>query len=381
MTKIKLRQAILLRVGGESHNITHLYTQSGNSSADGKEIRCYLGTEAGAYQRVHTSLTAKQGKPFTSHTMVQTGEKVVVPRYGKLGVKGKRVGYDQEEGGQSGFAKRSLLKIRTKKQTEGEFLDAVDLESLSEDQKAACRMLARRFNEALDQVSADIIYGDVGGREVTHAGAKFTILDDSWLFAGGKPATPDAEWEHEKGRMGEPRRQREPFRALSADEYEERISVIRGTIPGFAEEGKGLVDLPQGRGKVYPHYPLSPEQIAALGGREIIPTVPDGDCSINAVLESAGLEDRLNEIRAQLAEGARGQHGMKTKEAAKILQPGDWSHSDQMLPLLAELLKIRILVIQANGQQLPIGGEDAERGTVQIFHVAGAIGHYYGSRD
>lgn len=102
MRSYELESPVSLNLGGKVVEMTHLYTQMGNRTRDKSttELRLYLGTKAGAVQRVHTSVTM-QGADTTAHTMVQTGTDVVVP-YGdefvrknqKSKEKPPRVGYD-----------------------------------------------------------------------------------------------------------------------------------------------------------------------------------------------------------------------------------------------------------------------------------------------
>lgn len=190
MLKIRLDRSIQLSVGGEEREITHLYTQKGSPT----EIRCYLGTSEGVYQRVHTSLTynnEEEKAPTKAHTMVQTGENVVVPGDDDVGT---RVGFDtEEEKGKYGFGRR-LLVHRTSSVSVGDWLKADDWDSFTPEQQAACELLAARFNEALDKVCASLV-GDDEPREVDLLPVKYTRLDDIWLFGGARAATPEAEYE------------------------------------------------------------------------------------------------------------------------------------------------------------------------------------------
>lgn len=188
MTKIRLDNPITIIVGGQARVITHLYTQPGNET----EIRCYLGNADGAYQRVHTSLTADAES--TAHTMVQTGDEVTVPQI-KPG--GRRIGFDTSEQQEKGFATRPK-KIRSTKQcTVKDWISADDFGKLSPDQQNGCILIADRFNQALDKVCADVNKGTPEEREVTGITSDFKVLDDEWLFDSGKAATPQAEWAHQ----------------------------------------------------------------------------------------------------------------------------------------------------------------------------------------
>ena len=102
MFKVQLLKPHTLLVAGVQRDITHAYTQVGSPT----EIRCYLGNEEGAYQRVHTSLTIdnrsqedlKEGekKEKKAHTMVQTGKQIAVPGWVTPNTPATRVGLDSE---------------------------------------------------------------------------------------------------------------------------------------------------------------------------------------------------------------------------------------------------------------------------------------------
>lgn len=197
MTKIKLDSPIILHVGGKAREITFLYTQPGNSH----EIRCYLGNNIGAYQRVHTSITLDDHS--SAHTMVQIGENIVIPGYHTSN--SSRIGFDSVEGvlndmphsNQSnnyGFANRKLTVRNKKQSTVKDFLKGVDANDLTQDQLFGCHILASRFNQALDNICSDIMNGEVESRMVTGITSDFTILDDSWLFENNQPATPENEY-------------------------------------------------------------------------------------------------------------------------------------------------------------------------------------------
>ncbi len=189
MIKIRLLRETMLTVGGAPRKIDHLYTQAGNET----EIRCYLGDASGAYQRVHTSLTLD--KEMSAHTMVQTGEEIAVPGYRGPGV---RTGLDTVEGATPGFASRKPKPRSTTQNTVEGWLKGVDFGKMSKDQQNAVLHVATIFNEALDQaltVLPDPVEGAAMGID-----ADFKILDDDWLFEGGKAATPEAEYDAERKR-------------------------------------------------------------------------------------------------------------------------------------------------------------------------------------
>jgi hypothetical protein len=213
MLKIALKaQHITLTVAGKPRAITHLYTQQGRPG----ELRCYLGNTDGAYQRVHTSLTDK----FEAHTMVQTGDEVSVPGWDrekeKKVIVGTRVGYDSTEGvgplvDQPGVGLRNTqvgpgiaargLSIRSKSQTTvGPTLIAHPTE-LTKEESAACLHLASVFNVVLDQVFAELT-GPNGSTAVTGITGDFKVLDETWLFDNGLPATPFNEFKQVRSNVG-----------------------------------------------------------------------------------------------------------------------------------------------------------------------------------
>ena len=152
-------------------------------------------------------------------------------------------------------------------------------------------------------------------------------------------------------------------------------AAIAGIRRGLPEQGRqeGV------RGNIYPGYTLTPAQIAALGGRTVLPTVPDGDCFINAVFESLGRPSNPRVLRAQIANEARGRGLVGHREGDNLLQPGDWSQSDIALTLIAQSLPARITILHANGHTEQIG-PDGARDSVTLVHIPGARPHYYGTR-
>jgi len=209
MTKILLDKTVKLSVGGVEREITHLYTQPGNET----EIRCYLGNEKGAYQRVHTSLTVQEGETPTAHTMIQTGDEVVVPSMDEGRKGGTRIGLNSTEGkkigGKGGYGLENReFSIRSQKQcTVGDWLQGEEWHKLGEEQQQGCYLLADTFNAVLDKVCEDVNKGDPEGREVTGITEDFAILDDDWLFEGKTPATPEAEWKHHEKTKSEAKRE------------------------------------------------------------------------------------------------------------------------------------------------------------------------------
>lgn len=162
------------------------------------------------------------------------------------------------------------------------------------------------------------------------------------------------------------------FHPVNAEEYQQNMELIRENV------GK-TVWQSMVSGFPYEGYLLSNQQVKALRNNRLIPTVPDGDCSINAVLQSLGEERMLNEVRAQLATNAYNDGVVDEEAAQEILQPGSWVHSDVMLPRLAQLLNVQITIIDDNGQATVVGADDADN-EITIYHVQGDIGHYYGSK-
>lgn len=191
MTKIRLDKSIFLTVGGVPREITHLYTQVGNPT----ELRCYLGNDNGAYQRVHTSITVIKNQPMVAHTMVQIGDEISVPTAReKAGA--TRIGFDStEETGKPGFANREFT-IRSKEQCNVQGIAGANWGDMSEEQKRGCTLLATRFNLALDKVCLDIMTGKADERTVTGIGSGFKVLDDSWLFENKDKARPELELAH-----------------------------------------------------------------------------------------------------------------------------------------------------------------------------------------
>jgi hypothetical protein len=185
MTAIKLDDEQPLMVGGQARSITHLYTQT----VEQREIRCYLGTATGAYQRVHTSLT--RDEPMTAHTMVQTGKDVAVP--GWWG-RGTRVGFDSVEKPGEGLRARDLTYRPARQSTVNDELIGEDFLKLSEPAQKGALRLADDFNEVLDRVFRDVMAGGAEEREATGTTVDFVLLDREWIFPDGTPATPEEEW-------------------------------------------------------------------------------------------------------------------------------------------------------------------------------------------
>lgn len=140
--------------------------------------------------------------------------------------------------------------------------------------------------------------------------------------------------------------------------------------------------LEQEGNRIYEDYPLSEEQIECLKekGLKLIPTIPDGDCSLNAVLESLDTRLPLNKLRSTIAEKALAYQLVDKGAADEILQPGNWEYSNVMLKVLAELLNVKIEIIRGDGKAEEITPEGGAQNAVTIFHVQGKIGHFYGSQ-
>ncbi|MDA0182230.1 hypothetical protein OJ997_18130 [Solirubrobacter phytolaccae] len=195
MTKIPLLVKPQLSVGGANRLITHLYTQAGNET----ELRCYLGNDKGAYQRVHTSLTMDDER--TSHTMVQTGEDIAVP--GWMSAPGAtRIGFNAKEGAALGYGNRKLTERDKATSTVKTPAGVGDIQGqahseLSQPELDGSTLLAVRFNRALDDVFKDIFTGTPQEREVKGITADFTILDKEWQSPAHK-GTPEAEF-HSSG--------------------------------------------------------------------------------------------------------------------------------------------------------------------------------------
>jgi hypothetical protein len=163
------------------------------------------------------------------------------------------------------------------------------------------------------------------------------------------------------------------FQPVNAEEYQQNMELIQENT------GKTVWQL-MVSGFPYESYLLSDQQVIALRGNHLISTVPDGDCSINAVLESLGEEGRLNEIRAQLATNAYNDGVVDEEAAQEILQPGNYDYSNVTLLSLAQLLNVQITIIEESGNEVVVGADNAER-RIRIYHVVkNEIGHYYGSK-
>ena len=160
-----------------------------------------------------------------------------------------------------------------------------------------------------------------------------------------------------------------PVREL---DYNAAIAGIRRDLPDQGRQ-EGV------RGNIYPGYTLTPAQIAAIGGRTVLPTVSDGDCFINAVFESLGRPSNPRVLRAQIANEARRRELVDHRGGQNLLQPGDWSQSDIALTLIAQSLPARITILHADGHPEQIG-PDGARDSVTLVHIPGATPHYYGTR-
>lgn len=126
--------------------------------------------------------------------------------------------------------------------------------------------------------------------------------------------------------------------------------------------------------------PLTQQQEADLAETKsrLVPTHQDGDCAINAVFDSRGTIASARVYRHKIAKQGLADGVITREQAETILQPGDWSLSHIMLPILAGILEIRIVIVQGDGRLISVG--QPTRGFVRIFHVDGPKPHYYGSR-
>jgi len=99
-----------------------------------------------------------------------------------------------------GIAARGL-SIRSKSQTTvGPTLIARPTE-LTKEESAACLHLASVFNVVLDQVFAELT-GPNGSTAVTGITGDFKVLDETWLFDNGLPATPFNEFKQVRSNVG-----------------------------------------------------------------------------------------------------------------------------------------------------------------------------------
>lgn len=173
MAKIPLITAIKYSAYGKEHMVTHLYTQPGNET----EIRCYLGTDNGPFQRIHTSLTVKPNETSTAHTMVQTGPELGIPPF--AATTGERVGFDSKETEKGMGFEHRLLTERSKMQcTVKGYIEGKTLEEIGVDNAKVAKDMAVSFNQTLDQVSKDISNGDLDKRGVTWL-SSFNPIDEA----------------------------------------------------------------------------------------------------------------------------------------------------------------------------------------------------------
>lgn len=174
MAKVPLKATFQYKVYGQVHVVSHLYLQKGND----QEIRCYLGTMEGAFQRIHTSLTVQGNDTPTAHTMVQTGPTLVVPGYHtKNEHKGERVGFDSTESpANPGIANRALTGRSKKQCTVDGYLEGKSLEELGAG-KVQAEQMARAFNTTLDQIAKDIRAGNFKEEMITRT-PDFLPLDE-----------------------------------------------------------------------------------------------------------------------------------------------------------------------------------------------------------
>ncbi|WP_343730413.1 hypothetical protein [Duganella sp.] len=174
MAKVPLKATFQYKVYGQVHVVSHLYLQKGND----QEIRCYLGTMEGAFQRIHTSLTVQGNDTPTAHTMVQTGPTLVIPGYHeKDALIGERVGFDSTESLKNpGIANRALTGRSKKQCTVEGYLQGKSLEELGVG-KVQAEQVARAFNTTLDQIAKAIRAGNFNEDMITRT-PDFLPLDE-----------------------------------------------------------------------------------------------------------------------------------------------------------------------------------------------------------
>jgi hypothetical protein len=199
MTKIPLLNTIQLQIGGQTVEVTHLYTQVGNAH----ELRCYLGNTIpspghnppdadGIYQRVHTSIRDDDG---TAHTMVQTSKAVAIPgvtagSQHKSDAPATRIGFDSREdkgkGGEPPPVPFSARELWERPKDQGDVREksrrwvirGQSWHELKDDELAGARLLADRFNAALDLALADLMKGlPIEPKTITRLRPGFTGLD------------------------------------------------------------------------------------------------------------------------------------------------------------------------------------------------------------
>ena len=195
MCKIALKKDFTLVINGQECLVNHLYSQPQQvgkpSGGEQKmEYRCYLGTDDGAYQRIHTSLEAmvavdkKQlGEVVTSeraHTMLQTGTRVVVPGLDKKlasGQRAPRVGFDTKEKDKKlGLGPRDLAP-RSKDQGDvADYLVGVDLSTVDTKERKEYEKTTIEFHKALDTVLA-YVAREWRKMTATDVSPEFAVLD------------------------------------------------------------------------------------------------------------------------------------------------------------------------------------------------------------
>ena len=165
--------------------------------------------------------------------------------------------------------------------------------------------------------------------------------------------------------------------------YNQQIAILRSLGPNLKTQFDDDMD-ENPDGQVYDGYELTPSQIVRIRGRKLLPTPPDGDCSINAVLESLPFDAHPRTIRYRVAEWALSRGMISEGDAIKMRQPGEFGGniSPILLQGLANIERISITVIRPGGSPWHIIPERESRADVVIVYVYGANnqGHYYGTR-
>jgi hypothetical protein len=204
-------------------------------------------------------------------------------------------------------------------------------------------------------------------------GNEFTAEFSRLTGMKGEEAGKGAGKEEEHKGSPPLKRKKKYYAPLPEDAYNKVIAGIRSTLPPTI--GQAHVT-----GTIHPNHPLSQAQIIALGGRTVLPTVPDGDCAINAVIESLGNTTSTPRIiRAEIATIARNSDMINDAAALDMLQPGDWSQSNIALAVMGSKIPVYIRILCSNGTYLTAGPSNAQKKVV-IVHIPGPTPHFYGTR-
>ncbi len=228
MTRIALDNDRIVIVNGKPRVFTHLYTQPGNQT----EMRCYLGNEAGAYQRFHTSITDNDELKQPSHTMIQTGTRLHIP--GARGNEGApRIGFDAVQRDTPGYMHRDLVK-RSEGQTgaKGNYEAVV----ADDDEQKRLKTMAAQFNFVLDMVLKDVCRGEVKERDVLFISG-FEVLDDAWDEEDSGGSSKDGPWTGSFEALASPEQEGEDLSPLLGGftQGEGSVNASLQTVPGFKE--------------------------------------------------------------------------------------------------------------------------------------------------